>query len=155
MPELLHEPPSQTEGPGKAGCPLHPQPRVQCVGSTRVSSPQVHRNTRPSLRNGFNGFLRALPGDRACLPPSSRGTNPAKLDASVGASGPHDFAVRVSIIRPARCCAPDAAASTASRTYVRDDHDTPLCVGRDGRVLEVIWVGGEAKYFSRRGWTAK
>src|ERR1700736_6793364 len=27
---------------------------------------------------------------------------PAKLDASVGASGPHDFAVRVSIIRPAR-----------------------------------------------------
>jgi len=25
---------------------------------------------RPSLRNGFNGFLRALPGDRAFLPPS-------------------------------------------------------------------------------------
>src|SRR6202048_3916564 len=81
--------------------------------------------------------------------------NSAKLDASVGASGPHDFAVRVSIIRPARIRAPDAAASTASRTYVRDDHDTPLCVGRDGGVLEVIWVGGEAKYFSRRGWEAK
>jgi hypothetical protein len=33
-----------------------------------------HRFTgtvRPSLRNGFNGFLRALPGDRAFLPPSS------------------------------------------------------------------------------------
>jgi hypothetical protein len=27
-------------------------------------------DTRPSLRNGFNGFLRALPGDRALLPPS-------------------------------------------------------------------------------------
>src|SRR6266481_6989919 len=26
--------------------------------------------TRPSLRNGFNGFLRALLGDRALLPPS-------------------------------------------------------------------------------------
>src|SRR5450755_77411 len=25
---------------------------------------------RPSLRNGFNGLLRALPGDRAFLPPS-------------------------------------------------------------------------------------
>jgi hypothetical protein len=24
------------EGVGNAGCPLHPQPRVQCVGSTRV-----------------------------------------------------------------------------------------------------------------------
>jgi hypothetical protein len=31
------------------------------------------------------------------------------LDASVGASGPHDFAVRVSIIRRARLRAPDAA----------------------------------------------
>jgi hypothetical protein len=26
--------------------------------------------TRPSLRNGFSGLLRALPGDRAFLPPS-------------------------------------------------------------------------------------
>jgi len=95
--------PRKTEGAGKAGCPLHPQPRVQCVGSTRVSSPQVHRDTRPSLRNGFNGFLRALPGDRACLPPSPADLacqNPVgptclrRLDASVGASGPHDFAVR-------------------------------------------------------------
>src|SRR6266699_6226405 len=27
--------------------------------------------TRHSPRNGFNGFLRALPGDQACLTPSS------------------------------------------------------------------------------------
>jgi hypothetical protein len=38
-----------------------------------------------------------------------------RLDASIGASEPHDFAVRISIIRPARFRAPDAAASTASR----------------------------------------
>src|SRR6266851_472673 len=38
---------------------------------------------------------------------------------------------------------------------VRDDRETPLCVGRDGGVLELIWVGGEAEYFSRRGWTGK
>jgi len=37
------------------------------------------------------------------------------LDASVGAPGPHDFAVRISIIRPRAIRAPDAAASTASR----------------------------------------
>jgi hypothetical protein len=46
-------------------------------------------NTRPSLRSGSNGFLRALLGDRAFLPPSLRGYF-RKLDASVGASGPHD-----------------------------------------------------------------
>jgi len=38
-----------------------------------------------------------------------------RLDTSVGASGPHDFAVRCSIIRPHARRAPDAAASTASR----------------------------------------
>ena len=32
--------------------------------------PQVHRNTRPSLRSGFNGLWRALPGDEFVLPPS-------------------------------------------------------------------------------------
>src|SRR4051794_14873617 len=44
-------------------------------------------------RDGFNGFLRDLPGDRACLSPSLCFCT--KLDASVEASGPHDFAVRV------------------------------------------------------------
>jgi len=67
-------------------------------------------NTRHSPRNGFNGFLRALPGDRACLPPSSAKVASRQLDASVGASGPHDFAVRWSA--PSSEAPP---ASTASR----------------------------------------
>src|SRR6266478_4687592 len=60
---------------------------------------------RPSLRNGFNGFLRALLGDRACLPPSPAEDFFRQLDASVGASGPHDFAVRKSAARPRTECA--------------------------------------------------
>ena len=51
------------------------------------------------------GLLRALLGDRACLPPSPSGLMirlepgwagciSARLDASIGAPGPHDFAVR-------------------------------------------------------------
>jgi len=51
-------PPRKTEGAGKAGCPMHPQPRVQSVESTRVSHHRSTGATRPSLRNGFNGFLR-------------------------------------------------------------------------------------------------
>src|SRR5205085_10461478 len=43
------------EGAGKAGCPLHPQPRTQ-TKSARASSPQVRRTVRPSPRNGFNGL---------------------------------------------------------------------------------------------------
>jgi hypothetical protein len=38
-----------------------------------LKSPQVHRINRHSLRDGLNGFLRALPGDRALLPPSPAG----------------------------------------------------------------------------------
>jgi hypothetical protein len=62
------------EGAEKAGCPLHQKPRVQMV--SKAHERRHHRSTgltRPSLRNGFNGFLRALPGDRALLSPSSRG----------------------------------------------------------------------------------
>jgi hypothetical protein len=51
-----------------------------------------------------------------------------QLDAGVEASGPHDFAVR-KITRSS--VAP--LASIASQPYVRDDRETPLCVGRDGR----------------------
>src|SRR3979490_11586 len=98
------------EGVGNAGCPLHPRPRVHLVvvERTRVTTRTPESPDVPA-RNGFNGFLRALPGDRACLPPSSTDrfclspvgpTQLRELDASVGASGPHDFAVRNNISRP-------------------------------------------------------
>ena len=73
--------------------------RAWWVENTRVSHHGHTGNTRHSPRNGFNGLLRALPGDRALLPPSPAKVAFRKLDASVGASGPHDFAVRVSTIR--------------------------------------------------------
>src|SRR6202051_2714366 len=135
-------------------------PAVSCalllVERTRVTTSTPESPGIPA-RNGFNSLCRALPGDRALLPPSSADmfclspvgpTQLRELDASIGASGPHDFAVRCNIsrqhagdrsqvFRPALRShrAQDAAASTASRSYVRDDRETPLCVGRDGFAL--------------------
>ena len=65
---------SPKEGVGNAGCPLHPPPRVHfaLVESTRVTTSTPESPGIPA-RNGFNGFLRALPGDRALLPPSLSG----------------------------------------------------------------------------------
>jgi hypothetical protein len=66
--------PLQSEGAGKAGCTLHPRSRVQ-----NCAKKHAHEHTGPaeairlSLRNGFNAYFRALPGDRACLTPSPRG----------------------------------------------------------------------------------
>ena len=78
--------------------------------NTRVSHRGHTGNTRHSPRNGFNGFLRALPGDRALLLPSPAESSSADLTPSVGVSGPHDFAVRQHARSP---IAP--SASTASR----------------------------------------
>src|SRR5216683_3813989 len=63
---------SPKEGVGNAGCPLHPRPRVHfvVVERTRVTTSTPESPGIPA-RNGFNGFLRALPGDRALLPPLS------------------------------------------------------------------------------------
>ena len=106
----VHGPFAPKEGVGNAGCPLHPRSRVHfvLVERTRVTTSTPESPGVPA-RNGFNGLCRALPGDRALLPPSPRGCrfvtarlgqqNSAKLDASVGASGPHDFAVRSNISR--------------------------------------------------------
>jgi hypothetical protein len=102
---------SPIEGVGNAGCPLHPRPRVHLVvvERTRVTTSTPESPDVPA-RNGFNGFLRALPGDHACLPPSPADmaclspvepTCLRELDASVGASGPHDFAVRCNSRPPA------------------------------------------------------
>jgi len=51
----------------------------------------------------------------------------ANLTPTIEVSGPHDFAVRKVALSSA---AP--LASIASPPYVRDDRETPLCVGRDG-----------------------
>src|SRR6266852_8194649 len=66
--------PPKTEGVGNAGCPWHPRPRVHLVVAerTRVTTSTPESPGVPA-RNGFNGFLRALPGDRALLPPSLSG----------------------------------------------------------------------------------
>ena len=59
------------EGVGNAGCPLHPRPRVHLVVVERTrETTSTPESPGIPARNGFNGFLRALPGDRACLPPS-------------------------------------------------------------------------------------
>jgi hypothetical protein len=108
-----------------------------CIGRTHTSNNEHTGITRRSRTQWFYDLFRALPGDRALLPPSPADmfclspvgpTQLRELDASIGASGPHDFAVRCNIsrqhagdlsqvFRPALRShrAQDAAASTASR----------------------------------------
>src|SRR5207247_6541346 len=71
--EFLQNPFAQkTEGAGKAGCSLHPQPRVR--NKTKHTS---------VVTTGSDGFNPAFPAQWF-----------TRLDASIGASEPHDFTVR-------------------------------------------------------------
>jgi hypothetical protein len=75
----------------------------------------------------------------------------AMLDASVGASGPRDFAVRKN-----KRLRQHAPASTASLPYVRDDRETPLsCWAGMAGDVEVIWVKREPEYFCKGDWTTQ
>ena len=78
-------------------------------------SPQVWPNARPSLRDGFNAVLRALPRDRAFLP-LSRADRSAHLTP---ASGCQDHTTSAS----ARKCVSSHALSRPShpRLTCRDD----------------------------------
>jgi hypothetical protein len=137
------------KGSGECRVPVAPAAACAKVVSTRVS--HHGRTGTPSIpaRDGVNGFLRALPGDRALLSPSPA-DNSANLTPTIEAPGPHDFAVRKlarSSVAP--------SASIASRPYVRDDRETPLCVGRDGEDMQVIWVKSEPEYFCAKDWTTQ
>jgi hypothetical protein len=75
----------------------------------------------------------------------------AKLDASVGASGPHDFAVRFKL-----------RSSTRRQSVHRIPHPTfvtiakrPSCEGRTRELVEVICPTGQAKYFFEEDWTTQ
>ena len=72
----------------------------------------------------------------------------ARFNASVEASGPHDFAVR----KPAPSSeAPPA--STASRPAFVTIAIAPLWDETAGN-MDLIWVWREGKYFYKEGWTA-
>jgi hypothetical protein len=140
--------------------PLKSRGRREGRVSTDTRGPRADKNARgrnhrlsrkhPAFpARWFDGLLRALPGDRALLPPSpqKRALRAPGLSASVGAPGPHGLAVRESLAReparggwyhpiaiPAKADQlvrrrqkrPRAVAATAPRLNVRDDRETSL-----------------------------
>src|ERR1700738_3425175 len=126
--------------------PLENRGRGECrVPAARTGTPGI------PARNGFNGFLRALPGDRACLSPSpalmGADLTPAsrRQDHTTSPSAATSF-VRAPLARPPLPRPPHPAP-----TFVTMANAPP----RDGTapVLNLIWVCGEAEYFCKGGWT--
>jgi hypothetical protein len=92
------------------------------------------------------GLWRALPGDRAFLPPSRARSSSRTLDTSVGVSGPHGFAVRVGVARRATPARPSHPA-----LHVRDDAYAPP--DERGTAKKHIFLKNESEIFLQEGWT--
>jgi len=110
------------------------------VGSTRVSHHGHTGITRHSPRNGFNSLFRALPGDRAFLPPSP--PRSLLLENLAPASGRQDHTTSpsaASIARQARC------RVHRIPPYVRDVAQRPSEWGGTARDMQVIWPRGQGK----------
>ena len=165
--------PSDIGGCRKRRVPAAPAAScAMCRKHTSVVTTGSAGITRRFLRNGFNGFLRALLGDRAFLPPSPAG-NPANLTP---ASGRQDHTTSPSA-RPvyakgyARLCAsppklwrrrkrhssaqyfiaPDVRASIASNPASVTIAIRPSRgVGRLESIKLLLPIG-EAKYFCKDG----
>jgi hypothetical protein len=56
--------PPKTEGTGNAGCLSAPAALRVRIENTQVSHHRFAEHSGIPCANGFNGFLRALPGDR-------------------------------------------------------------------------------------------
>jgi hypothetical protein len=134
--------PFQTEGAGKAGCALHPRSRVQ-----KCASKNAHEHTGQRRHSDFPcamvyGLYRALPGDRAFLPPS-----PALPSANLTpASGCQDHTTSPSASQARR---QRAAASTAARPYVRDVRETPLRVEQDAIDVALFVISENQNIFCK------
>ena len=123
--------------------------------NTRVSHHRFAETLQHSLRDGFNGFLRALPGDRALLPPSLADTSPPNLTPASGCQDHTTSAVRFSFfVRRDRTIAPDAESvhhipRPTSVTIAK----RPSCGPGMTELVTLICPSGKAKYFLFEGLT--
>jgi hypothetical protein len=116
--------------------------RACSVESTRVSHHGHTGNTRHSPRNGFNGCFALSPVTGLVCHRRLADTS-ARLDTSVGVSGPHDFAVRAQ-----RHSSLDEARvhRIPCPTFVTIAKRPSVWAGMAWDV-EVIWVRSEPEYF--------
>jgi hypothetical protein len=143
----------ENRGRGESRVPI--APAVVRTKNARVD----HRFNRitPAFpaRMGY-GLLRALPGDRLVATVALRiddacrtgwpDASPTKLDASTGASGPHDFAVRARPCQKSRRASCRAAGSSKDGWQRRSSARRPIahgkppcdpCASRRGRVHRI------------------
>jgi hypothetical protein len=131
------------EGAGNTGCALHPRSRVQKCTKKRTRAYRFSGGNPAFPAQWFYGLFRALPGDRAFLPPS-----PAKVafrELERQRRGVRTTRLR----RPPQARSSTApSASTASRPAYATIMIRPS-VGRDVIDIDLIWGSGKRNIFAK------
>jgi hypothetical protein len=135
VPEFcLHLIPLKAEGAGKAGCQVHPQPRMQ--RKQRKKHTRIHyryaETIRPSLRDGLAAYT-CSPRCTGFLATVARRPSPANL---IPASGDQDHTTSPSASRITRQLMPTRPPHPAPDT--RDDREAPLLWARDAQTEPYI-----------------
>src|SRR5438094_6700280 len=130
--------PLRTEGAGNAGCALHPRSRVPKIAHLAHTSIQGSGNTPTSPAQWLYGLYRALPGERALLPPSP--LRSLLLKSLTPASRRQDHTTSPYALAHSSALARlNKSVHRIPRPTCRDDHDTPLLSARDGRSVILIF----------------
>ena len=135
---------------GSRECRVRAAPAVSRAIGNKEKRTRAYRfsGSNPAFpAQWFYGLFRALPGDRALLPPSP--LRSLLLRNLTPASGRQDHTSLPSASTPFVI---GASASTASRPASVTIANRPF-VGRDGEGYRLIWVFGKSEYFFKRGWT--
>src|SRR6267154_4958896 len=137
---------------GRRECRMRVAPVAACAEKSTGVSNQGYTASAGIPCTMVLRLIRALPGDRALLPPSFVDRT-HELSASVGAPEPHDFAVRDSLIRRAKNCACGYRVHRIPLPTSVTTAKRPSCGNGTARSVNLIWGHREAIYFCRGGWT--
>jgi hypothetical protein len=168
--------PQKTEGAGKAGCPMHPQPRVQNLSEAHERSHRGFAGTpglpcamvltasfvlSPAIGLVCHRHLR-IGGEFGPVEPALASANltPASGRQDHTTSPSATCVVRLRAVNRSRAqrtalrprLRADAAASTASRPASVTIASRSSGGETDG-LIELILARAEVGYFSNRGWT--
>ena len=169
--EIVH-PPRKREGAGNAGCAPHRRSRTQWREWVRARAYRLSGGIRHPLRNGFTAYAALSSATNSSChrrrriarqldPVGSELSPPTWHQQRV--SGPHGFAVRYNVVRPARLhiahevqlalrppWRADALASTTSHPAFVTTRDRPSCRNGTARVKPLIWGRREAQFCPSR-----
>src|SRR5665213_2535058 len=134
---IIFRSPRKQRARGNAGCTVHPRSRVQSYQRKRTRAYRSTEITRHPRTQWLYGLYRALPGAPARFVTVTGGIASTGLMPAWGIRTTRFFRT------PQVLNVKSTFRVHHSPPRVCDDRETPLCLGRDGGNIRLLWRGGK------------